>query len=254
MTENNVKRMFDKKGLIVLLSTIALTVMYWWLALWYANDLPFSKDLVVFDAVFSPLVGNDPWLDFWQYIYQFGLTVLLFLVIPWLIVKTYFKEDFKEYGMGWGNKRRGIALSIPLAFVLLVVSYFASQDPILQSEYPLSKLIGTSWMIFILYECAYFFYFVAYEAMMRGYLQWGLKRENMTGSELVLILTIQTVITTLFHVGKPTSEILLALVMGPVLGYAALKLDSIWYGTILHFLINVFNDLFILYWLGMLPS
>ena len=136
--------------------------------------------------------------------------------------------------------------------LVFILGLFTCQDPIMNSEYPLSKLIGTSWAIFIFYEAVYFFYFFAYEYTMRGYLQWGLKRENTTFKGIVVILMIQTVITTFFHIGKPVTEIIAAFAIGSVFGYLCLKLESIWYVTFVHFIMNVFLDILILNHLGML--
>lgn len=251
---DEIKKMFNKKGIIILLSVIGLTILYWILAKWHTNKSGYSKDLVVFYLIFEPIFGNNIWLDFWQYIYQFILTMIFFFLVPYFIVQYYFKEDFRDYGLGWGKKKWGLILVAIFIPILFVVSIYASQDPIMQAEYPLTKLIGTNWLAYIFFEGMYFVYFYAYEVIMRGYLQFGLKRQNMTFKALSLILVIQTLITTFYHIGKPMSEIILALVMGPILGYAALKLDSIWYGMILHFIINLFNDFFILYWLNMLPA
>ncbi|MFO8018754.1 MAG: CPBP family glutamic-type intramembrane protease [Promethearchaeia archaeon] len=180
--------------------------------------------------------------------------MFLFFLVPYLIVKYYFKGDFRDYGLRWGNKKLGLSLTIIIIPILLIVAIFASQDPVMQAEYPLTKLIGTNWLIFIYYEALYFFYFYAYEVTMRGYLQFGLRRKKTTIKGIIIILVIQTVITTLYHIGKAISEITLSLVMGPLLGYAALKLDFIWYGMILHSIVNLFNDFLILYWLHMLPA
>jgi len=248
------KEMFNKKGQIVLISVCLLTVAYWFLALWYTNKSGYTKNLVVFYAIFGPLFNYHPWLDFWQYIYQFLMTVLFFFIIPVLIVKYYFNEDFREYGLKLGKKKTGLILMALGVVLVFLLASFTCQDSILNSEYPLSKLIGRSWAIFIFYEAVYFFYFFAYEYMMRGYLQWGLKRENTTFKGIVVILILQTVITTLFHIGKPMTEILAALAIGPVFGYICLKLDSIWYVIIWHYMLNIFQDLFILSYLGMLPS
>ncbi len=253
-SSSELKQMFDKKGQVVLLSSIVLTIAYWVLALWYTNKSGFTKDLVVFYAIFGPIFNYNPWLDFWQYIYQFGMTVLLFAVIPYFIVKYYLKESILDYGLRWGKMKIGIALTIILVVLIPIVSYSLAENPDLALEYPLSKLISISWLLFISYESAYFFYFFAYEIMMRGYLQWGLKRESTTNKGIVMILIIQTTISTLFHIGKSPTEMISALAFGPILGYAALKLDSIWYGMIIHFVLNIFNDYFILYWLDMLPT
>lgn len=253
MDNSEFKSMFDRKGKIVLFSVIGLTIAYWFLALWYTNKVGYTKDLVVFNLIFGPAFNSNPWIDFWQYIFQFSMTVVIFLFIPFLIVKYLFKENFRDYGLRAGNKKLGLILTILLSIGVGIMSFFTSQQSYIQAEYPLSKLIGENWLIFIYYEAMYFFYFYAYEVTMRGYLQWGLKRENTTIKGIIVILLLQTIITTLFHIGKPIEEITLAMVMGPVIGYAAIKLGSIWYGTIIHFVMNVFLDIFVLNWLGLLP-
>ena len=251
---NEIKSMFDKKGRIILISAIALTIIYWVLALWYTNKSGYTKDLVVFYALFGQAFNFHPFLDFWQYIYQFGMTILLFFIVPILIVKYYLKEDYKDYGLKFGKKKLGISLLIPFSILVFFVSIFISQQSFMQSEYPLTKFAGIGWALFIVYEFLYFFYFFGYEYMMRGFIQWGLKRDNTSIKGIILILIIQTTISTLFHIGKPVEEILSALGFGFVFGYVALKLNSIWYGMILHFLLNLFGDFFILFWLGMLPT
>ena len=254
MAASEIKSMFNRKGKIVLLSVIGLTVVYWFLALWYTNKVGYTKDLVVFNLIFGPAFNNNPWIDFWQYIFQFSMTVVLFFFIPFLIVKYSFKEDFRDYGLRAGNKKMGIILTILLVIGVVIMAFFTSQEAWIQSEYPLSKLVGENWLIFVYYEAMYFFYFYAYEVIMRGYLQWGLLKENTKIKGIIVILILQTAISTLFHIGKPIEEITTALVFGPILGYAAIKLDSIWYGMIIHFVMNVFMDIFILLWLGMLPA
>ena len=76
---NEIKKMFNRKGKIILLSVILLTTIYWILAKWYTNKSGYSKDLVVFYALFQPIFGNTPWLDYWQYIYieQNSVQILL---------------------------------------------------------------------------------------------------------------------------------------------------------------------------------
>ena len=252
---NEIKSMFDKKGRIVLISAILLTFIYWILALWYTNKSGYTKDLVVFYAIFGTAFHYHPMLDFWQYIYQFWMTMFLFFLIPLIIIKYSFKEDFHDYGVRAGKKKK-LAISLTILFSILAffVSIFISQQSFMISEYPLTKIIGTSWALFIVYEFMYFFYFFAYEWMMRGYIQWGLKREDTTGKGIFFILVIQTTITVFFHIGKSYEEMLSVVVFGFVLGYVALKFDSIWYGMTIHFLLNVFSDFFILLRLGMLPT
>ena len=251
---NEIKSMFDKKGKIILLSSIVLTVAFWILALWYTNKSGYTKDLVVFYGIFGAAFNNHPILDYWQYIFQFGITMLLLFLIPLLIIKYHFKENFKDYGLRLGKKKIGLILTIIFTVVLFFVSIYTSQQSSFMTEYPLSKTVGISWALLIFYEINYLFYFVGIEFMYRGYIQWGLKRENTTFKGIIIIIVIQTTLSTLFHIGKPIEEITAAIALGPVLGYAALKIDSIWYGMLLHFVMNIFMDIFILMWLGMLPT
>lgn len=238
----------------VLLSTILLTVVYWFTALWYTNKTGQSKDLVVFHFLFKPILGSHPQADLYQYFYQFALTVLLYVCIPWLITKYYLKEDFASLGLRFTPNKTALLICGVVYPIVLASTYFSARQPDIYGEYPLSKLIGSSWLVFIIYQSAYLFYFIAYEVFYRGYLQFGLMSSQPSAKETAVILAIQTLITVLFHIGKPGSEIAMAAVFGPIIGYVAIRFNSIWYGMAIHFLMNVFMDFFILQYLHLLPS
>lgn len=241
----------QKRRTIVLLSSVLITIIYWFAALWYNNKGTYSKDLVVFHQLFG---NGDKWFDLWQYVYQFTVTVLLFWLLPYLITKYYLKEDFSSLGLRLNFNKQALLICAVAYPVVIASTYFSSQDPLIQSEYPLSKLIGTSWGVFMSYQSVYLFYFLAYEIFFRGYLQFGLKSEKAETKELIVIILIQTVLTTLFHIGKPTPEITAAAAFGPVFGYVAFRYNSIWYGMAIHFIMNIFIDLFSLHWLHLLPQ
>lgn len=244
-----------RKRKIVLLSTIILTIVYWFIALWYTNKTKDSKELVVFYAIFGPIFNYDPSLDFWQYIYQFGITIVMFLIVPFLIAKFLLNEDFKEYGLKLGAKKTGLILVAIFGPLAVIVAPLVVQNATFAAEYPLTKLVANSWAILIGYEIAYFFYYFSYEVFYRGYLQFGLKSEEPRRNEIIYIITIQTIITILFHIGKPIEEIITAGIFGPILGYFAFKLNSVHYGMIIHFIIGgICNDIFNLIFLGLLPT
>ena len=242
----------QKRRTVILLSSVIITALYWWLALWYNNKSASGKDLVVFHRIFA--TSGNPWADLWQYIYQFGVTVLLFWCVPYLITKYYLKEDFKKFGLGLPYNKEALFICAVAYPIVIASTYFSSQDPLINAEYPLSKLIGASWAIFVAYQCAYMFYFVAYEIFFRGYLQFGLKSENAGTREMVMIILIQTVLTVLFHIGKPLPEITAAAAFGPVFGYVAFRYRSIWYGMVIHFVMNIFLDIFSLHGWHLLPQ
>ncbi|HWB64558.1 MAG TPA: CPBP family intramembrane glutamic endopeptidase [Chitinophagales bacterium] len=243
-----------QRRMVVLFSVIALTVVYWFTALWYNNKTGNSKDLIVFHWLFGRLFPGNPLLDLWQYFYQFAITVILFFAVPAFIIKRYLKEDYNLFRLKFVRHRQALIICAVIYPVVVCSTYFTTTDPTLAAEYPLSKLIHISWATFIIYEMAYFFYFFSYEAFFRGYLQFGLASEKPGIKEIIYLLAIQTIITTLFHIGKPTSEIMAAAAFGPIIGYVALRYNTIWYGLGIHYLMNIFIDYFILYHRQMLPQ
>jgi len=239
---------------VILFSSALITLLYWTLALWYTNKTATSKDLVIFHALFSTYFGTNHWIDFWQYVYQFAITVILFLLVPYWVTTRYLKLNFCALGMSWPSNKEAIIICVVAYPIVIASTYFSSQDPLIAAEYPLTKLIGRSWAIFLLYQSLYFFYFLSYEIFYRGYLSFGLKSEHATSKELAVILFIQTLLTTLFHIGKPMPELLAAATFGPVFGMVAFRYRSIWYGMAIHFIMNVFLDFFSLRAQGLLPS
>jgi membrane protease YdiL (CAAX protease family) len=248
MSTSNVST--EKRRTVIIVSSILLTIVYWIVALWYQNKTAYSKDLVVFHFLFGK---GGQWQDLLQYIFQFAITILLFAFVPFLITKHYLKTDFTKLGLQLTYNKQAFLICAVAYPIVIASTYFSSQDPLIAAEYPLSKLIGSSWFIFIAYQISYLFYFLSYEIFYRGYLQFGLKSEQAKTKELLLIILFQTILTTLFHIGKPTPEIISAAAFGPVFGYVAFRYNSIWYGMIIHFVMNIFIDLFSLHWLNLLP-
>jgi membrane protease YdiL (CAAX protease family) len=243
-----------QRRIVVAVSTVAITAVYWFVALWHENKGEFSKDLVVFHHLFGASFVDNPWIDFWQYIYQFGVTVLLFVAVPFLISRYWLNIRFSDLGLKFTYHKEAIILCAVVYPVVLASTYFSAQEPVIAAEYPLTKLAGTSWAVFAGYQFLYMFYFIAYEVFYRGYLQFGLKSENASRNELMYIILFQTVLTTLFHIGKPMPEITMAALFGPVFGVVAFRYGNIWYGMGIHFLMNVFIDYFSLKGWAMLPQ
>lgn len=241
-----------KQKRIILISTVFITLFYWFTALWYQDQQAFSKDLVFFHFLVSS--SGSPSLDLYQYYFQFALTLFWFVLIPYIITTVVLKLDFKK--LVWRHQFDKSAIKVCLIVypLVLVSTWFSSGEPVLQAEYPLTKLIGGSWITFILYQSAYFFYFFGYETFYRGFLQFGFLSPKPSTREVAFILVFQTLITTLFHIGKPTTEVLMAALFGPVFGYVSIRFNSIWYGMLIHFLMNVFMDFFILYRMHILPQ
>ncbi len=235
----SLKEKITKKQGQVLITTIILTLLYYFTSLFYVRVDATRKNIIFFHLVFGPLFGESIWIDFWQYIFQFGMAFLLFFIVPILIIKYYFKEDIKEYGIQVGEKKFNLIWTI-IGMILLPIIFFVSNSPEITNEYPLTRLVLTNVGLFITFSLVYFIYYLGYEFFYRGYLQFGLKNENTGKFGIILILIIQTLVTTLFHIGKPLMEVIPAMIIGPIFGYLTLKGKSIiWPVLIFHYILGV---------------
>ncbi|HUX98137.1 MAG TPA: CPBP family glutamic-type intramembrane protease [Candidatus Deferrimicrobium sp.] len=239
---NNLRQQLNKRRIFVLLSVILLTILYYFTSLYYVRVDADTKNLVFFHWVFGSVI--DPsWIDFWQYIWQFFMAFLLFLIVPLVIIKYYFKEDQKTYGFQWGDKKFNLIWT--LIGIALVPVFFFIKDPALSHEYPLTKLVIGNLALLIVFNLAYFVYYIGYEFIYRAYLQFGLKnKENLSKLGIIVIISISTIITTLFHIGKPLIEIISAAAVGLLFGYLTLRGRSfIWPVLIFHYLIGIAQNL-----------
>ncbi len=251
---NNLKPYLTRKRIFVLLSVIVLTIIYYFIALYRVRlppdgDFPEGRNSIVFfQWVFGAFFEGDPWIDFWQYIWQFFMAFLLFLIVPMLLIKYYLKEKQHDYGFQWGNKKFNLIWTI-IGFALLPAFFFLSNDPALIREYPLTKLIVGNLGLIITFNLVYFIYYIGFEFIFRAYLQFGLKQEDTGKKGIIIILIIQTIITILFHIGKPMTEIAAAAAVGPLFGYFTIRGKSfIWPVLIFHYAIGIVTNMAALYW------
>jgi len=173
-----------------------------------------------------------------QFIRFFGL----FFVLPTLYIKLVMKRSLTDFGLGFGDVKTGLKILAFLIPVIFVAIYFASDMPDVRSEYPLAKSLLHEHSHLVFYEAAYvIFYYIAWEFYFRGVLLFGLKGRFGAFNAIL----IQTISSCLVHIGKPEGEIIGSIIVGVIFGIIALRTRSIWYVFILHALIGVLTDLFI---------
>ncbi|NVM29819.1 MAG: CPBP family intramembrane metalloprotease [Candidatus Helarchaeota archaeon] len=240
----NLKEKITRKRILVLSSVIILTIIYYFTSLYRVRlpPDPYFPDgrncIIFFQWLFGSII--DPvWIDFWQYIWQFFMAFLLFLIVPMLIIKYFFKEEQKAYGWQWGDKKFNLIWTV--IGIALLPAFFFLTDPGLAQEYPLTKLVIGDLPLFIAFNLVYFIYYIGYEFIYRAYLQFGLKGKEELGKKgLIVIISISTVITILFHIGKPPMEIIAVAAVGPLFGWLTLRGRSfIWPVLIFHYLIGI---------------
>ena len=183
---------------------------------------------------------NDQNLHVNQFIRFFGL----FFVLPVVYIKFAMHKNLKDFGLGLGNVKNGLNTLLIIIPIVVIAIFFASDMTDVRSEYPLAKSLLHDQNHLVFYEIAYIiFYYIAWEFYFRGVLIFGLK-DKFGAFNAILI---QTISSCLVHIGKPEGEIIGSIIVGVIFGVIAFRTRSIWYVFVLHALIGVLTDLFIIY-------
>jgi membrane protease YdiL (CAAX protease family) len=173
--------------------------------------------------------------------YFISFFTLLFL-IPMILI-FFFSDDFSLYlmkiGLQFGNTGVGIPIllaGIPLFFIM---SLFSVRDPAIQRFYPFSKTACGSNKKFLTFELSYLvFYYFTWEFIFRGILFFPL----IPQVGLVGAIAIQSIISTVYHIGHPDKEISGAFAGGIFFGLVAFFTQSFIYPMVLHAFLGITND------------
>jgi len=173
---------------------------------------------------------------------HFAAAAVLLGLIPLLAARRLTGLDLRALGLGLGRWRAGLAclaIGIPLA---VLAGRIAALSPAMRAVYPLDPALTAEPLVFARGAALQFLYFGAWEVLFRGVLLFGLiGLMGATGS----ILT-QTALSVTAHFGRALNETFAAVPAGLVFGWLTLRLESIWYVAVLHWLVGVSMDWFIL--------
>ena len=185
--------------------------------------------------------------DFAAIMVYFLCFFLLLLAIPLTIILLYGMAP-SSFGMGIGNWRLGIILGLAGLVLTLVGLASGWRDPAMREFYPFSKEAMKSPGRFVFYESAYLvLYYLAWEFTFRGVMLFGLLAllpPTLPG--VLTAILLQTVISTVFHIGHPDSEILGAFIFGLLSGLVTAAAGSFLYALVLHASAGILND-FVMY-------
>ncbi|OGD25712.1 MAG: hypothetical protein A2Y56_13810 [Candidatus Aminicenantes bacterium RBG_13_63_10] len=167
---------------------------------------------------------------------------LLLLALPVLIVLVQGGqplEFLRGLGLRAGDVRLGLLLTAAAVLPAFLSTLVSRRDPAMQRQYPFSKSACLSARKLAAYEIAYVvLYYLPWEFAFRGLLFFPL----IPDLGLVPALAVQTLLSTLYHIGHPDTEILAALGAGIVFGLVAYHTGSILYTAAIHGLVGVLTD------------
>jgi len=170
---------------------------------------------------------------------------VLLLAVPCLLAALASSEPratLASFGWTFGQAGRGFALAAIGLPVAILAGFIGSRDPAMQKMYPFAKAACASARTFAGYELAYLFlYYLPWESVFRGVLFLPL----VPAAGLIPALAVQTVISTLLHIGHPDTEVFAAAGAGLVFGAIAYATGSFLYPFILHATTGIATDTFL---------
>ncbi len=218
----------DQKVVVIFLSSIILFTISW-----YFSNPKFFNEVFTFHKSFNTVLE-----DLASYAYWFLFDFILFLIIPFMIIKFLFKEKIINYGLLIENKKIGFSLMAVSILVFVPILFFISASENFSQYFPLMQSAKDDLLIFIIYEILLLLFLFSWEFIFRGFILFGL--EKRFGLYAIFIQMIPFVI---LHNGKPFIETFASIIGGLFLGYLALRTKSILYGFIIHGVILVALDL-----------
>jgi membrane protease YdiL (CAAX protease family) len=220
---------WDREAGIMLLLAIVLMVLFAYQG---------HPDFLLANFGDIPIVSTHP--DFTSQLYRFVFTFTIFFLIPVVIIKGVFRKQLGEFGLTAGDHHFGIKFVVMSVLVLPLPLYLTTSNPDFLQEYPLWKDVGTSIGNYFLWISLYLLYYIGWEFFFRGFMQFSL----IDRIAPFYIIMMQTLPSTLIHIGKPEGETIAAILGGIIFGAVALRTRSILYPLLVHWYIGALTELF----------
>jgi membrane protease YdiL (CAAX protease family) len=187
----------------------------------------------------SLVVAGDA--QFTAALFVFASAFFLLGVVPFLVVKLVFGEPLSAYGVRIGDFAFSCKAVAVIAPVMILLAYSSASLPEFRAEYPLNPLAGESTRQFLQHAVLYLFFFLGWEFCFRGFVQFGL-RDAMGDWNAILV---QTSLSCLLHIGKPSGEIYGSIVGALVWGIVAFRSRSLLSPILTHWVLGLSLDFFI---------
>lgn len=161
---------------------------------------------------------------------------LLLGILPVLLATRLGHLRLRELGLGLGRWRAGLLLLAAGAPLVAIAAKIGAGSPAMQAIYPLDPTVTPE--RFAAYAAIQFFYYGGWEVLFRGVVLFGLRDRLGDGVANV----VQTALSVLAHFGRPIAETFAAAPAGLLFGWIGLRLGSIWYVALLHWLLGIGVD------------
>ena len=168
-------------------------------------------------------------------IYSFLACFVLMGIVPALIVKLVFREKLADYGLSLGNIKRTVRTFLVMGPLFALGGFLASKNAAVAEYYPINPHAAD---MFGLHVLTYLLYYAGWEFCFRGFMQFGLRRQFGDANAIL----IQTMASSLLHIGTPDTEAFGAILGGIIWGLVAFRTRSILSGYLQHSLLGITLD------------
>lgn len=216
--------------IILLVSTLVLFLFYYLVRVDVVGTRQLPGDWY---AVTRP--GVSPGIHFLS-------AALLLGAAPLAVARSLCGIPLQELGLGLGRWREGLlwmAVGVPIA---VLAGWIASGSPAMAAVYPLDRSVTPDLWSFAPHAARNLLYFAAWEVLFRGVLLFGLRAASGAGQANAT----QTGLSVVAHFGRPMTETFSAIPAGMAFGWISLRVRSIWYVAIIHWVVGMSMDWFIL--------
>jgi membrane protease YdiL (CAAX protease family) len=160
---------------------------------------------------------------------------------PVLLARVLCGLGPKALGLGLGRVRHGLiwlAVGVPLA---VLAAGIGADSGAVRAVYPLDPALSADSSRMFPHALRQLLYFFAWEMLFRGVLLFGL-RERVGGG---MANAMQTALSVVAHFGRPLDETLAAIPAGLLFGWVDLRIGSVWYVAVIHWVVGAGLDWFI---------
>ncbi len=151
-------------------------------------------------------------------------------VLPALEIKFVFRKKLEDFGVCLPKERsRAIKLTLLTLAVFVPILFLLGMLPSFQKYYTIDHSLGGFFFVEVLASALYFF---AEEFMFRGFLFFGLWEKLR-----IHTFWVTNLLFALFHLSKPSGEVLFAFFVGLALSNLSYRTKSILPAVSVHFIL-----------------
>lgn len=172
--------------------------------------------------------------------FHYLISAALLGILPVVVARAVSGRTLAELGLGLGRWRVGLPVLVICMPLALLAGKVGAGSAAMRAVYPLDPTVTRE--TFLPYAGLMFLYYGAWEVLFRGVLLFGLRDRLGEGFANVL----QTALSVLAHFGRPMTETFSAIPGGLVMGWVSLRLGSIWYVALVHWMVGVTVDWYLI--------